>query len=87
MDYVKRAVTIFVPNLDSLVDKIVWRKGKKHVPTFLLVTIPSYIMENHEVDTLCMDRFYVNSNVFFHTIPRNLQLSTVAHVNIRKKPV
>ena len=44
-------------------------------------------MEKHKIDTLCIDNFYVNGNVFFHSITRNMKFRTVVSVNSRKKKV
>ena len=65
---------------------MVKRQGQ-HVPNFLPITIPSSMMEIHKVNTLGMGNFYVNGNIFFHTILRKLQFRIVTHVKSWKKPV
>ena len=63
MDDAKHAVIVFGPNLESLCEKT--RKiQEQHMATFLPITMPSYIKENHELDTLYMNDFYVNGNIF-----------------------
>ena len=57
------------------------------VPAFLPTTIPEYIMENHKVNTICADNIYVDGNVFFNTITRNMKFRLVVHANIRHKVV
>ena len=70
VDEAKRVVIIFGQNLDSFGTQIVKRVGQL-VPTFLPITMPLYIMENHKVDTLYMV-FYVNGNRFSRSITRTL---------------
>ena len=45
------------------------------------------ILREYENDTLCVDNFYVNGNVFFHTITRAMKMRTVAAVKNRSKNV
>ena len=43
------------------------------------------ILEGYDNDTLCIDNFYVNGNVFFHTITSRMKFRTIAYVANRKK--
>ena len=60
----KRAVDIFGPEVYSLQEKTVKKKGR-HVQTFAPIEVGLNIVNGYEDDTLCIDNFYVNGNVFF----------------------
>ena len=49
------------------------------------VQLPDSILQHHRNVTLCMDIFYVQGHLFFHTISRKVQFRTVAPVLDRKK--
>jgi len=49
------------------------------------VQLADSILQHHRDVTLCMDIFYVQGHLFFHTISRKVQFRTVAPVLDRKK--
>ena len=82
----KRAVKIFGPEVYNLQGKSAHKQGK-HVSTFNPIQVDPLILREYENDTLCVDNFYVNGNVFFHTITRAMKMRTVAAVQNRSKTV
>ena len=84
VDDAKRVVDIFGPGVHSLQGKTVKRK-RDHVSTFIPIEILEQLEKSYKNDTLCNNNFYINGNVSFHTITRNMKLSTVTSVNSRKK--
>jgi len=55
------------------------------VPTFNPIRVDLSILNEYENDTLCVDNFYVNGNVFFHTITKRITFITIASVPSRDK--
>ena len=80
----KRALDIWGPEIYYLKGKTV-KKKCRHVPKFVLINMESSILEGYENDTIFIDNFYVNGNVFFHTITRRMRFRTVSYVTKRKK--
>ena len=61
------------------------KKKGKHTPNFVPIVMEPGILEACDSDTLCIDNFYVNGNVFFHTITRRMKFRTVAAIINRRK--
>lgn len=77
----KGAVKIFGPEVYSLRGKTVGRQGQ-NVPHFDSIQVDPNILNEYDIDSLCVGNFYVNGNIFFHTITK-----TVTAVQNRSKPV
>ena len=84
LDDAKRAEYIFGDDPASLKGKTT-RKKQKHVPSIPRVMIPSPILEFHKDVTLCMDFFFVQGNLFLHSISRKIKFRTVTPTKKRGK--
>ena len=82
----KRAVETYGPEVYSLQGKTVKKRGK-HAPTFAPISTDPDVLNNYENDILCIDNFYVNWNVFFHSITRRMKFRAVAALSSRKNKV
>ena len=80
----KRYLDIWGPEIYYLQGKTVKNKCKK-VPKFVPINMEPIILEGYDNDTLFIDNFYVNRNVFYHTITHRMKFRTVAYVAKRKK--
>jgi hypothetical protein len=80
-----RALAIYGKDVPFLKGSTTQRSAAPHVPTFTAVLLPPPVLEHHRNVTLCADFFYVQQNLFFHTISRNLGFRTATPVPDRHR--
>ena len=83
-DDAKRALVIYGPDVATLKGKTA-KKATTSVPRYNRVDLPPTILTHHSKVALCVDFMFVNNNVFFTSISKDLQFRTVAPVNSRSK--
>jgi hypothetical protein len=71
-DDAKCALAIYGPDITTVKGKAT-RKVVKHVPSFKCVDLPQSVLTHHSKVALCIDFMYINGNIFFHTISKNIQ--------------
>jgi hypothetical protein len=76
----KRALAIYGPDVATLKGKTTRASPSPRVDASITVPLPAHIIDNYSHIVLCIDFFYVQGHVFFHTISRDLQFRTVRHV-------
>jgi hypothetical protein len=82
----KRALVIYGPDIATLKGKTTRSDPSQRVPTFKAIPLPPPIMEHHLEVTICLDFFFVQGNIFLHTISRNIGFRTMSPVKDRNKP-
>ena len=56
-----------------------------HVPSYKRVDLPLSVLTHHSDVALCIDFMFINGNLFFHSISKNIQFRTTALVTCRSK--
>ncbi|KAI2502265.1 Reverse transcriptase (RNA-dependent DNA polymerase) [Fragilaria crotonensis] len=72
----KRALTIYGPDIATLKGKTTRAGVAPRAPNFTAVALPPSVLEHHRDVTLCVDFFFVQGHIFFHTISRNIFFRT-----------
>jgi hypothetical protein len=80
----KRAVLIYGSDTGALQGKLT-KTAPEHVPTLSLLTLPDSILQYHREVTVCIDIFYVNGILFFHSISRKLKVRSVSNITSKDK--
>jgi hypothetical protein len=86
VDDAKQSFLIYGPDLAVLKGKTV-KKQNKGTPDFRPMIIPAPIIEKYRNLRIFADLFYVNGNLFFHTIGEHVLFRTVANIKNRTKGV
>ncbi|KAI2502074.1 Reverse transcriptase (RNA-dependent DNA polymerase) [Fragilaria crotonensis] len=81
----KRALTIYGPDIATLKGKTTRAGVAPRAPNFTAVALPPSVLEHHRDVTLCVDFFFVQGHIFFHTISRNIFFRTVRLVSDRTR--
>ena len=81
----KRALIIYGPDIAVLKGKSTRSEAALRVPTFEAVPIPPPVLKHHRNVTLCLDFFFVQGLVFYHSISRGIGYRTVKAVSDRSK--
>jgi len=84
VDDARRAVTIYGPDVPAIKGKAV-KSDPVHVPTSTPSAVPMPILSDHSHVTLCIDFFFIQGLLFFHTISRKLKFHTVSAVKNLKR--
>ena len=84
VDDAKRARHIYGKDIPAIQGKMT-RQKKNRKPNFHRVTIPAIIAKEYQELHICIDFFYVQNIVFFHSISKKLQFRTAANVTNRSK--
>ena len=80
----KRALAIYGPDVATLKGKTTRGDSLPRAAAFDPVPLPAHVIANYSKVVLCTDFFYVQGQVFLHTISRDLHFRTVSHVHDRK---
>ena len=80
----KQAVTIYGPDAFKIKASSV-KERPTPIPSFVSMTLPTYILQEHKDVTLCADFFYVQGQVFLHSLSRNIKFHCIANVDNRSK--
>jgi len=83
----KRALVIYGPDIAVLKGKTTRSPAAPQAPTFETVPLPPPVLEHHRNVTLCVDFFFVQGILFYHTISRGIGFRTVRQVTDRSKTV
>ena len=80
----KRALAIYGPDVATLKGKTTRGDAIPRAAAFEPVPLPAHVIANYSNVVICTDFFYVQGQVFLHTISRDLHFRTISHVHDRK---
>ena len=82
---VNRSRHIYGPSIPSLKGRTRYQAPPRVSDSSDIITLPASVYENLKHVTLCVDFHYVNGNLVFHTISRNINYRTVSFPNSKSK--
>ncbi len=81
----KCAMTIYGPDIAALKGKTTRLGAAQRAPNFAAVVLTPSVLEHHRNVTLCVDFFFVQGHIFFHTISCDIFFCTVRLVPDRTR--